>query len=248
MSEDYINFIINKFNITDQQELRGLYLYYYWITNKISVFPNMRHGRFSKTKDPRNTLAYKYCYKAQRELKGILDEKHYELYVKAQLLVLRFLSEKYKNHLVIEPTCLVGEKAWKRWKSFKYRYDKLKNFSTKITEIKPNLMKVKFELISTKDFLLSNLNYVSSMHQDFSIEMFYVSEPNLIRWYNLRKISPYFIVLNKDLNIRYSNKELSNLLKTDLLLYRQKINDKVKELYKSIFNEEPFKEIKNEPI
>ena len=86
------------------------------------------------------------------------------------------------------------------------------------------------------------------MHQDFSVEMFHVSEPNLTRWFNLRKISPYFIVLNKDLNIRYPNKELSNLLKTDLLLYRQMINDKVKELYESIFNEKPFKEIKNEPI
>jgi hypothetical protein len=242
MSEDYINFIINKFNITDAAELRGLYLYYYWITNKISIFPNMIHGKFSKTKDPRNTLAYKYCYKAQRELKGILDEKHYELYVKAQLLVLRFLSEKYKNNLVIEPTCLVGEKAWKRWKSFKYRYNKLKNFSSNPIEIRPNVEKIKYELISTRDFLLSKLNCISSMHQDFSLENYNISKINLIRWFNIRKISPYFVILNYDLNNRYTNKELSDLLKTDLLLYKQRVNDKIKELYESIFKEKPFEE------
>jgi len=242
MSEDYINFIINKFNITDAAELRGLYLYYYWITNKISIFPNMIHGKFSKTKDPRNTLAYKYCYKAQRELKGILDEKHYELYVKAQLLVLRFLSEKYKNNLVIEPTCLVGEKAWKRWKSFKYRYNKLKNFSSNPIEIRPNVENIKYELISTRDFLLSKLNCISSMHQDFSLENYNISKINLIRWFNIRKISPYFVILNYDLNNRYTNKELSDLLKTDLLLYKQRVNDKIKELYESIFKEKPFEE------
>jgi hypothetical protein len=244
MSEDYINFIINKFNIVEKQEIRALYLYYYWIKNRIAVFPNMVHGKFSRKKDPRNTGAYKYCYKAQREFKDTLEEKHYELYVKAQLLVLRFISEKYKNNLLVEPTCLVGEKAWKRWKSFKYKYDKLKNFSTKTVEIKPNLLKVRYELISTKDFLLSKLNYISSMHQDFSAEPFVLSENNLIRWFNLRKISPYFVILNNDLNKRYEHKELSDLLKTDLLLYRQMINDKIKELYESIFKEKPFEENK----
>lgn len=212
------------------------------MTIKISIFPNMVHGKFSKTTDPRKTLIYKYCYKAQREFKDVLEEKHYELYVNAQLLVLRFLSEKYKNHLMVEPTCLVGEKAWKRWKFFKYKYDKLKNFSTKIVEIKPHLIKLKFELISTKDFLLSKLDWAASMHQDFSVEMFYVSQYNLTRWFNLRKISPYFIVLNNELNKRYENKELSFLLKTDLLLYRQIVDDKIKELYESIFKEKPFKE------
>jgi hypothetical protein len=242
MSEDYINFIINKFNIVEKQEIRALYLYYYWIKNRTTIFPNMVHGKFSKKKDPRNTGAYKYCYKAQREFKDILEEKHYELYVKAQLLVLRFLSEKYKNNLLIEPTCLVGEKAWKRWKSFKYKYDKLKNFSTKIVEIKPNFLKVKYELMCTKDFLLSKINCISSMHQDFSVETFSVEQHDLTRWFNLRKISPYFVVLNDYLNKRYTNKELSNLLKTDLLLYRQKINDNIKELYESIFKEKPFED------
>jgi hypothetical protein len=69
-----------------------------------------------------------------------------------------------------------------------------------------------------------------------------VEQHDLTRWFNLRKISPYFVVLNDYLNKRYTNKELSNLLKTDLLLYRQKINDNIKELYESIFKEKPFED------
>ena len=120
-------------------------------------FPNERHVKISKDKDPRKTTLFKYCYKLARETKGLFKEKDYKLYILAQLQILR-LAKEGNIHALIEPQILVGEKAWKRWKIWKRIYDKKINKIKNSQElgIVTSESKIKIELKSTLLFLKKN--------------------------------------------------------------------------------------------
>lgn len=77
-----------------------------------------------KNADPRKSLLFKYCFKMARELNGIIRDHELPLYIRAQIQVLKSIRDG-NVHALVEPQCLVGEKAWRRWKMWKFKYDKL---------------------------------------------------------------------------------------------------------------------------
>lgn len=237
MSENYIVNIIKKYNIEDSQEIRALTLYYYWIINIKKIFPDMRHGKFNENKDPRNSTIFRYCYKLQRET--TLEEKNYENYIRAQLIILRFLSKKYNRELVIDVNCICGEKAWKRWKAYQSRLIKTKNDSVNNYVSYPNIHKLERELTETKDFLKNKIKVIDEENLKNNID-------NIKFWFFLRKINPYFIVLNKHFNNIMNNEDIRKIFKIDPILYLERTNDRIKELYFKIFKEKPFEGEKNE--
>lgn len=230
MSEKYIFNIIKKYNIEDKQEIRALALYFYWIYNIRKIFPEMRHGKFNENKDPRGLTIFRYCYKLQRE--STLEEKNYENYIRAQLIILRYLSKKYNRELVVDANCICGEKAWKRWKLYQSKLIKTKNDSINNYVSFPNIHKLEKELENTRDFLKDKIN-IDEENLKKNIE-------NIIIWFNLRKINPYFIVFNKTINDIYDYEQIRKNFKIDPLLYLERTNDMIKDLYFKIFKEKPF--------
>jgi|694.fasta_scaffold00614_28 hypothetical protein len=237
MSENYIFNIIKKYNIEDKQEIRALTLYYYWIINIRKIFPDMRHGKFNENKDPRSLTIFRYCYKLQRE--NPLEEKNYENYIRAQLIILKYLSQKYNRELVVDANCICGDKAWKRWQAYKIRLIKTKNDSVNTYVSFPNLYKLEKELNNTKDFLKDNIENIDEESLKANIE-------SIIVWFNLRKINPYFIILNKNINNNYDYEYIRKNFKIDPILYLERTNDRIKELYFKIFKESPFTGEKND--
>lgn len=228
MPENYIQNIINKYKIIDAQEIRALNLYYYWMVYRKKIFPEMVHSKFNENKDPRNSLIFKYCYKLQRETSTTLQEKDYENYIKAQLIVLKYFSKKYGTEINIDANVITGEKAWKRWKSFRARLRITKNNSVNQYTSFPNLEKVNIEFNRTKDFLIENIIEINDENIEKNIN-------NIIVWFNFRKISPYFIVFNKKINSLFSIEDIRKIFRIDPILYQERFSDNIKEVYEKIF-------------
>jgi hypothetical protein len=171
-----------------EDEARANKIYRIWLEQRKKVFPNYNHARAAKG-DPRKSLIFKICYKLQRETKGLLEEKDYLLYVRAQLDVLRHLVEK-DFHPSIDAGCLVGEKAWKRWKLWKKKYD-ARTKEIRSAPVSAPVQKVRNELERTKEFLTKTMGEINA---DKFKEA--VINRNLFRWVSLGKISPYYVAIS----------------------------------------------------
>lgn len=180
-----------------------------WLDLSHKYFQEYNHSKMTK-KDPRKSQIFKYCYKLQRETNGILDESDYQLYVRSQLEILKY------NKAVITPACLVGKKAWIRWKFWKRRYDA----RNKIIECKIPASQIKMAdaLNKTKIFLEEKLGQITSETIQKSIE-----NKTFQTWVNLGKISPYFLVL-------------ANLDFPNLEIYKENITIEIQNYYTNIFN------------
>lgn len=126
-----------------------------WMAISHKMFPDDKHVTgFPKKGDPRKSSLFKYCYKLMRETKGLIEVKDYKLYIAAQLHMLKAI-EIGNTHPLIGPWCLVGEKAWVRWKMWKRKYDNIGKSKT-LEEVgldKSNFEEVKKELDKTKKFM-----------------------------------------------------------------------------------------------
>lgn len=182
-------------------------------------FPNERHVKISKDKDPRKTTLFKYCYKLVRETKTLLDsDKEYYIYIAAQLQMLKLMKDG-EIHALIEPQILVGDKAWKRWKLWKRKFDKKLNEIKTSSELglvtSPRLIKI--ELKKTHEFL-KNKKKNEIKKEDFE------------RWVSNKLISPYYVVLSD-----FAKKYVSSF---SYDLYRPSITPEIEEFYKKEFKDE----------
>lgn len=189
-------------------------------------FPNERHVKISKNKDPRKTTLFKYCYKLIRETKGLLsNDKEYYLYITAQLQIMKLMKEG-EIHALIEPQILVGEKAWKRWKLWKKKYDKkLRSIQTaEELGITTNKSRIKIELRNTKKFITqSNID---------------VESVDLLKLQSNGQISSYYIALSP-----LARKNINrNNIKFDYDLYKPSITPEIEEFFKKEFEYE-FKKL-----
>lgn len=182
-------------------------------------FPNERHVKISKDKDPRKTTLFKYAYKLARETKGLLsNDKEYYIYIVAQLQMLKLMKEG-NIHALIEPQILVGENAWKRWKMWKNKFDKkLKEVKTSqelglITS--PN--RIKIELKKTLEFM-SKKDYSS------------ITKEQINRWASNGSISPYYVALSP-----FAKKHIDRF---DYELYKPSITPEIEEFFKKEFSHE----------
>lgn len=142
-----------------------------------------------KNSDPRKSLLFKYCFKMARELNGIIRDQEIPLYIRAQIQVLKSIRDG-QVHALVEPQCLVGEKAWRRWKMWKFKYDKMIKTPPNSNEVSISMSegKAKAEIDATFEFL------ARMGCDDFSnLES---KRDNISRWMKNGDISCFYVLLS----------------------------------------------------
>jgi hypothetical protein len=177
---------------------------------------------------------FKICFKLVRETQGVLNDDEYPLYVRAQLDVLKHINSQ-NGRALIDPNCLVGEKAWKRWKLWKRRYDMIKNRRDQTgTSTPQGIIKALDGLEKTKEFLAKSLGECSPAKYREA----YLNN-NFFRWYNLGKISPYYLAMSSYLQGVLKPEDLQRL-NFDIGVYIPCIDLSVKQRFSELFPGEPL--------
>lgn len=181
---------IFEYNMSDE-EIFAYKLGLLWMAISNKLFPDYKYASgFPKKGDPRKSSLFKYCYKLTRETKGLIDVKDYKLYIAAQLYILRAI-EIGNAHPLIGPSCLVGKKAWVRWKIWKRKYDNIGKSKT-LEDVglnKTNFEEVKKELDKTKKFMDNKFGILTE-------EVFQLKAKEIERNISLGTISGFYAALS----------------------------------------------------
>jgi hypothetical protein len=184
-----------------------------WIEYSKQVFPNYRHYKMPVKGDPRKGMLFKYCLKLVNETKGLVTD--YPLYIKAQLQVLKCITDGVE-HPLIDPRCLCGPQAWKRWKLWKRKYDQLHQ-TVRQEEVKTPVTKIKMALENTKIF------FVQQWHGEPTLEKLReaITNRNLYRWIAGNKVSPYYLKMSAHIKSLFPDVHvLESEARVDLDLYQ----------------------------
>jgi hypothetical protein len=215
--EYYLEPIID-YNMSEEESLAykiGLM----WLEVSLNTFPTYKHSyHYPKKGDPRKSNLFKFCYKLQRETKGLIEQQEYYYYIVAQLQILKTLN--LDTHPLITPQCLVGDKAWIRWKLWKNKFDKANKKELPLKE-EYNLIEIKKELLKTKKFLDSKFGTLDE-------ENFPILKKDITRYIALGMISGFYAVLSPLVQ------KHCNLEKIDLSCYTA--NEAVNNVFKEVFN------------
>jgi len=217
--------MIKKYGLTDE-DLEIYELAQKWTELCEKYFPNYKHTKL-KRGDPKKSIIFKICYKLKRETNGLIEKDEYHLYIRSQLEILKVQSKN--NPLVlIDPMCLVGEKAWKRWKLWKKKYDsKIKApLPTKIDKMV--ILKAIEGITRTKKFIEKNLG------KKPSIEEYLKLRSSLINWINFGNISLYYVAVSPYMKKVFTTEDIKKL-NFDLQFYHDCITEEVKKVFEDLF-------------
>ena len=218
---------VEKYNM-DDLEAKACNLSAMWLEQSRRTFPDYRHSKMRKG-DPRKSLIFKIAYKLARETQGILENNEYSLYIRAQLEVLKYINSG-KDHPLIDPNCLVGEKAWKRWKLWKKRYDSVKNKPAESVANGIGFQKAIDGIEKTKEFLTKTFG------SELTVEKYrecYINN-NIFRWINLAKISPYYIAISPFIKSIFTEDDYKKI-NFDIKVYLSCINKDVEQKFRQLF-------------
>ena len=194
--------------------------------------PNEQYSRLKENSDPRKSLLFKYCFKLAKEATGILSDPEMPMYVRAQIQILKSINDG-KVHALIEPHCLVGDKAWRRWKLWKSRYDKIMARSRPNPEgmIAPSRAKAKAEIRDSFEFLSSNslLDRESLMKRS----------DDFARWIKCGSLSCFYATLSPWFRDLMGD---PNLLEFDYHYYRAASTPEIERFFRETFAHEFKKE------
>lgn len=217
--QSYIDEIISKYNVNDISEVNALVIYYFWNFYFTKLFPNVIEKKVSKNSDPRKSSVFKYCYKLQKETKGILNTSEYKDYVYCQLRFLKSYKDKTSKAVLVSPSILNLDKGWKKYKYFKYLLSKNKQTVQKDDKYVNN-DNLKIALNDDKKFLKSKIEILNKENLIKNLN-------KVLFWHKIGNISVYFLALCDLID--------KNLIKKDLSVY--KFNKNGYKIYKSIFYE-----------
>lgn len=198
-----------------------------WHDEYQSNLPGENHETFRRGKDPRKTNLFKHCYKLAREIAGIVPDNETHLYVRAQIQVLKSIRQG-KVHALISPHCLVGDKAWSRWKLWKRIYEKClsKNPTSEEIGVKIKESVVKNEINRTFSFLDSK-GLIGA--RDYSN-----CKEDIARWISTGEISPFYVMLSPMIRRSFPKEEMS----VDSSLYRPHITPSSELFFRERFSHE----------
>lgn len=217
----------------DDMEARAYKLALIWHDRSRKVFPEYQHTAIKKG-DPRKSLAFKMCYKLVRETTGVILEEEYPLYIRAQLDIMHNIVTHSKAHVLIDPGCLVGDKAWVRWKLWKKKYDTIKDRPSEVSQVThPGIAKALLGLEKTKEFLTKAIGSNPSIEKYQEAKL----NNNFYRWVNLGKISPYYLAVSPHVAAVFTEEDLKKL-NFDLGVYKPCITDEVMLRFKELFSNE----------
>lgn len=221
---------ILQYNMNDM-EAKAFKLCLLWHEILRKELPEYRKDRI-KRGDPRKSLIFKYCYKLARETQGIIPDEDYKLYITAQIQVLKSIKSG-DVHALVEPGCLVGERAWKRWKMWKYKYDfvykKQTNEGT-ILNVHINHSRLHTELVQTRVWLQNQLG------EHYTLKDLQRSKLDLVKWIAFSKVSPYYVVLSSFVKQHFGDP--FEAFGIDPELYEKDITDNIRQAFKVVFPEE----------
>lgn len=224
--------VILRFGMTDL-EAKAYKISLLWEKIVKKEFPDYQNVKLRKKGDPRKSVLFKYCYKLARETQGILEDKEYKFYILAQLRILRSIKNG-DVHALIGPQCLVGDKAWVRWKIWKKEYLKKANCALTDTEVgvlTPESV-IKSDLLATKKFFIEIYNGVPN----FDNIQRNIYDRMMIKWVTLGKVSPYYILLSPFVHKICDN--IEEIFKFDPKIYKTSITPNVKTYFEQEFGYE----------
>lgn len=225
-----LNFLNKKHNM-NELEIKALKVCNIWMELSRKIFPKYNHGKVAKG-DPRKTLMFKVCYKLVRETEAFIEDDDYKLYVRAQLDILKHISLD-KGHPLIDVNCLIGDKAWKRWKLWKKKYDTTVQIRSKVFTTKKNTSKINDLLKKTRDFFKITYGDVINFEKFIEIE----KNGELYQHINLGRISPYYLVLSPFFEKISKNLQMKKI-HFDLNIYKSGIDESVIKYFENLFDYE----------
>jgi hypothetical protein len=223
MNKSKFSEFILKYKMTPL-EIKALNIAFLWEKYSHQEFPNERHVRLRKNSDPRKSSLFKYCYKLSREIKNIIPDDEIKLYVKAQLQILKLISDG-KIHSLIEPQILVGDKAWKRWKLWKKSYDKKMRRHLEYEQLGITTSPSKIKIILNKDYEFLNKNNCNEIENFINK----VKDKTFETWVANGQISPYYVILSPYVSKHFENNVI------DATLYRPSITPDIEVFFKEKF-------------
>lgn len=187
----------------------------------LDTFPNYRHYRMPRG-DPRKTSLFKYCYKLIQETQDKLKPQEYILYIKAQMDVLKAIT-KQGDLPLIQPACLVGEKAWTRWLMWKKRYE-IKKRKFQESKVTPQIDQIKADLATTKGFLDQVLKGLGKEKVKGALD-----SHDMLLWVGRGQVSPYYFLLSPVVQDWLKSKKIEHLppIQLDLDYYRKNITQEI---------------------
>lgn len=212
----------------DETEAKAYKIAIIWENECSRELPREKFAKLNKKTDPRKTTLFKYCHKLAREMKGILDDKELPFYVRAQLQILKSIKEG-EVHALIDPHCLVGEKAWKRWKVWRRKH--MKSISRILASeelgVAARVPKMLAELNATKTFLENKgcCSYSSYVLRKKDVEM----------WITGGEISKYYVVLSPWVRQVFGSPSVFDF---DETYHRSSVTPSVDEEFRSLFSHE----------
>lgn len=212
----------------NEMEAKAFKIAIIWQEECEKELPNESFVRLKKNSDPRKSNLFKYCYKLAKEMKGILEDKDIKMYVRAQLQILKSIREG-DVHALIEPHCLVGEKAWKRWKIWHRMYHKKLNRALTSDQIGiyTKESKVISELKKTSQFLKSR--------DCIEFDILESNSSEIERWAANNEISCFYLILSPWINRIFGRKRP---IVFDETYYRSSITPRVEEFFRNEFSYE----------
>lgn len=217
----------------DELEAKAFKLSLIWLDQSRKIFPDYQHTAIKKG-DPRKSLTFKMCYKLVRETNGLIPPEEYPLYIRAQLDVLKHIVNNTKAHVLVDAGCLVGDKAWARWKLWKKKYDQRLQKPSEASEISqatnPGVAKAILGIEKTKEFITK----VFGPSPDIEKYQEAKTNNNFYRWVNLGKISPYYVGISPYVAKVFTQEDLKKL-NFDFSVYKPCITDAVYAKFKELF-------------
>lgn len=198
----------------------------YWCEEAHKVFPKAHVSCLPKKGDPRKSLLFKHCWKLLRTVKGLLKPEEVPLYIHAQL----YCMKKFDGY--VGPNCLSGDKAWIRWKVYKYLYEqKLAERENRPPPLKANPA-ISKELILTKKFIFEKCDGDPTQEK---IEGFF-NDGFFKLWSMKGHVSAYYLMLSPWLKKHI--KKLSFDCNFDPKLVEGKLTPDVVEFFRHEFDYE----------
>jgi hypothetical protein len=214
---------IKKYNLS-QEEAAAYKLALLWMVVCNRELKDYHFTKLRKYGDPRKSIVWKYCLKLFRETKGLVED--YELYFTAQIHVLKSIRQG-DVHALIEPQCLVGKKAWRRWKLWKFIYDRKMEIAKTGQElgVKANFSVVCEELRTTKAFFMEHFGKEPTKEDILNS----VNNLLMLKWIRFSKVSIFYTVLSQWLTGRHEQ------LLVDIGFYKSLITPEIEEFFAKEF-------------
>jgi hypothetical protein len=212
----------------DEVESKAYKIAIMWQEECERELPKEQTVKLKKNSDPRKSTLFKYCYKLAKEMKGILPDNDFRFYIRAQIQILKSIREG-EIHALVEPHCLVGEKAWKRWKVWKSKYQR---------KLRESLTSDEME-ISAKDSKvigdLENSFNLLSRRGCLVFEELEKNQENIGRWVSNGELSCYYMVISPWMRKIFGDLDEFNFDKT---YYRSAINPHIDQFFRTKFSHE----------